>query len=64
MSIDKIRSGVGLVALGEIWKFFIMFDNVKGIIDETIMVCHLYDLTYYKIVTIAIYDMQFEDTEV
>jgi hypothetical protein len=32
MSVDKIGSGVGLVALGEIYKFLIMFDNVKGII--------------------------------
>jgi hypothetical protein len=27
------------------------------------MACHVYDLTYYKIMTIAIY-MQFEDTKV
>jgi hypothetical protein len=28
------------------------------------MACDVYDLVYYKVLTIAIYDMQFENTEV
>jgi len=27
------------------------------------MACHVYDSTYYKVMTIAIYNMQFENTK-
>lgn len=29
----------------------------------SVMGCHLYDSTHYKVMTIVIYDMQFEDTK-
>jgi len=40
-----------------------MFDNMKCVVNWTIMACHVYDSTYYKMLTITICDMQFEDTE-
>ncbi len=41
-----------------------MFDHVKFVVSQTIMACHVYDPTYCKMMTIAICDMQFENTKV
>jgi hypothetical protein len=40
-----------------------MFDHVKHVVGWTIMVCHVYNLAYCKMMTIAICDMWFEDTK-
>ncbi len=39
-------------------------NHVKHLVGWTIMACHVYDLGYYKVMTIANCDMQFEDTKV
>jgi hypothetical protein len=41
-----------------------MFDHVMRVVGCTTMACHVYDLAYYKVVTIAISDMQSKDTKV
>jgi hypothetical protein len=60
-------SGVDLVKrmqpgenLDNVWM---MFDNVKRVRQWTTMVCHVYDSTYCRVMTIASYDMQSEDSE-
>jgi len=42
---------------------WIMFDHVKHLEDWTTFAYHVYDPFYYKVMVIAICDMQFEDTE-
>ena len=44
--------------LQEAW---IMFDHVKRVRGWTTMACHVYDLSYYRIMTIACSDIQSED---
>jgi hypothetical protein len=38
-----------------------MIDHVKHVTSWTTMACHVYDLTYCKIITITICGMQFEN---
>jgi hypothetical protein len=40
-----------------------MFDHLKHVVNWTTMVCHVYNLAYYKVMTIVICDMKFEDIE-
>ncbi len=40
-----------------------MFDHVKRVTGWTTMVCHVYNSAYCKMMTIAVYDMQYEDME-
>jgi len=42
---------------------WIIFDPVKCVASWTIMVYHVYDLAYCKVLTITVCDMQFEDTK-
>lgn len=67
MSTNGVNSEMGFIAQmqskGDLENSWIMFDHVKHVIGQTTMVCHVYDLTYCKIVTIAIFDMQFENIE-
>ncbi len=42
---------------------WIMFDHVNRVACWTTMACHVYDLAYCKMMTIAICDMQSEDTK-
>jgi hypothetical protein len=39
-----------------------MFDHVKRVKEWTTMACHVYDAAYCKVMTIAVCDMQSEDT--
>jgi hypothetical protein len=41
-----------------------MFDHVKRVQEWTTMVYHVYDVAYCKVMTIAVCDMQSEDTKV
>ncbi len=41
-----------------------MFDHVKRVEGQTTLTYHVYDSFYYKVMIIAICDMQFEDTEI
>jgi hypothetical protein len=41
-----------------------MFDNVKHVEGWMTFACHVYDSFYCEVMTIAICDMQFEDTKV
>jgi hypothetical protein len=41
-----------------------MFGHVKRVDGWTTMACHVYDLAYCKVMTIAICDMQSKDTKV
>jgi len=38
-----------------------MFDHVKCVVGWTTMACHVYDLIYYKVMTIVICDIQSKD---
>jgi hypothetical protein len=49
---------------GDLENTWIMFDHVKHVAGRTTMACHAYDFSYYKMMTIIICDMQFEDIEV
>ncbi len=40
--------------LQNVW---IMFDPMKCVVGWTTMVCHVYDLVYYKVLTIMVCDM-------
>ena len=61
-------SGVDLVKRmqhkGDLQNAWMMFDHVKRVKDWTTMACHVYDAQYKKVMTIAVCDMQSEDTEV
>ncbi len=65
MSVDLPGSGVDLVrrmqAGGDMENSWIMFDHVKRVKDWTTMACHVYDIKYCKVLTIACCDMQSED---
>jgi hypothetical protein len=39
-----------------------MFDHVKRVKKWTTMACHVYDSIYYRVMTIAVCNMQSEDT--
>ncbi len=39
-----------------------MFDHVKCVSKWITLVCHVYDLIYYKMMTIEIYDLKLKDT--
>ncbi len=41
-----------------------MFDHVKRVAGWITMACHVYNPSYCKVMTITVYDMQFEDTKV
>lgn len=45
---------------GDFQNVWLMFDHVKRVEEWTTMVCHIQDPIYYKVFTIAIYNMQFE----
>ena len=68
MLIEGPGSGVDLVRrmqpLGDLHNAWLMFDHVKRVKDWTTMACHVYDTEYKKVMTIAMCDMQSEDTEV
>jgi hypothetical protein len=67
MSINGMGSGTSLVMQmqhrGDLQNIWIMFDHVKCVDGWTIVACHVYDPTYYKVMTIATCDIQFEDTK-
>jgi hypothetical protein len=65
---DGPGSGVDLVKRmqprGDLENAWLMFDHVKRVKEWTTMACHVYDAAYCKVMTIAICDMQSEDTKV
>jgi hypothetical protein len=65
---DEPGSGVDLVKHmqpgGDLENAWLMFDHVKHVKEWTAIACHMYDATYCKIMTIAVCDMQSEDTKV
>ena len=67
MSIEGPGSGFDLVKRmqpgGDLENAWIMFDHVKRVKDWTTMACHVYDVKYCKVMTIAVCDMQSEDTQ-
>jgi hypothetical protein len=61
MLVDGLESGVDLVNriqprrdLKNVW---LMFDHVKCVQEWTTKACHVYDVVYCKVMTIAMYDM-------
>jgi hypothetical protein len=58
-------SGVDLVKRmqpgGDLQGVCMMFDHVKRVKKWTTMACHVYDSTYYRVMTIAVCNMQSED---
>jgi hypothetical protein len=64
---DKPGSGVDLVKRmdpgGDLENAWLMFDHVKRVKEWTTMACHVYDAAYCKVMTIAVCDMQLEDTK-
>jgi len=67
MLINVVGSGVSFVTqmqlVRDLQNAWIMFDHVKHVVNWTIMLCHVYDLAYCKMMTIAICDMQSKDTK-
>jgi hypothetical protein len=65
---DGPGSGVDLVKRmqprGDLKNAWLMFDHVKRVKEWTTMACHVYDAAYCKVMTIAVCDMQSEDTKV
>ena len=43
-------------------NLWIMFGHIKCLKDHTNLACHVYDSTYFKVLTIACYDMQSKDS--
>jgi hypothetical protein len=68
MLVDGPGSGVDLVKRmqpgGDLENAWLMFDHVKRVQEWTTMACHMYDVVYCKVMTIAVCDMQSEDTKV
>jgi hypothetical protein len=48
---------------GELQNCWLMFNHVKSVHEWTTMACHVYDLVYYKVFTIAICNMQCKSIE-
>ncbi len=48
---------------GDFENAWIMFYHVKHVQGWTTMGCHVYDMTYYKVLIIIICDMQFDDLD-
>jgi len=67
MFVDGVISEFDLVRemqlSDDLQNMWMMFNHVKHVQGWTTMVCHIYDLIYYKVMTIVICDMQFEDTK-
>jgi hypothetical protein len=65
---DEPGSGVDLVKRmqpgGDLENAWLIFDHVKPTKEWTTMACHVYNAAYCKVMTIAICDMQLEDTKV
>jgi hypothetical protein len=40
-----------------------MFNHYKHVEEWTSMACHVYDLIYFKVLTIAVCDMQVKDVK-
>jgi len=49
---------------GDMENAWMMFDHVKRVKEWSKMACHVYNSAYKKVMTIAMCDMQSEDTEV
>jgi hypothetical protein len=68
MLVDRSGSGVDLVKRmqpgGDLENAWLMFDHDKRVQEWTTMACHMYDAAYCKSMTIAVCDMQSEDTKV
>jgi hypothetical protein len=68
MSLYRPTSGVDLVRCmqpnGDLHNFWLMSDHVKHVQEWTTMACHVYDLMYYKVLTIVNCDMQSESIKV
>lgn len=63
--MDFLGNGVEFVerlqARGDTENSCIVFDHVKRFKDWTTMACHVYDIKYCKVMTIACCDMQSKD---
>ncbi len=62
MYVDGYGSGVDLVRqmqhVGDLQNAWMMFNRAKHVEGWTTMVCHIHNPIYYKMMTIAICDMQ------
>jgi hypothetical protein len=61
MSIDNHGNNADLVKwmqVGDMESAWMTFDHVKHVEGWTTMVCHVYDLVYYEVMIIVMYDMQ------
>jgi hypothetical protein len=68
MLVDEPGSGVDLVKRMQprrnLKNTWLMFNHVKRVQEWTTMAYHVYDAAYCKVMTIAVCDMQLEDTKV
>jgi len=68
MLTEGLGSGVDLVKRMQVGRdlqnAWVMFDHIKRVKDSRTMACHVYDTDYKKVMTIAMSDMQSEDTKV
>jgi hypothetical protein len=67
MSLYGLICGVDLVRCmqpgGDLQNCWLMFDHVKCVQEWTTVACHVYNLMYCKMFTIAIYNMQSKSTK-
>ncbi len=59
MSIDNYGNNVDLVKwmqVGDMENAWMMFNRVKHVEGWTTMVCHVYDLMYYEVMIITMYE--------
>jgi hypothetical protein len=58
MLVDRLGSSVDLVKRmqpgGDLENAWLLFDQVKRVQEWTTMACHVYEATYYKVLTIAV----------
>ena len=61
MLVDGPESGVDLIKRmhprGNLKNAWFMFDLVKIVQERTTMMCHIYDATHCKVMTIVVCDM-------
>ncbi len=67
MSINGVKNGISFITQmqpkWDLQNAQIMFGHVKCVVGWTTMACHVYDLSYYKVMIIMVSDIKSRDTK-
>lgn len=67
MSVNRLGRGVDLVKpmqpRSDLQEYWVIFDHIKQVPKWTTMTALAYNRKYYKVMTIALYNMQSEDAK-